>query len=304
MKTTDIFIYFHIAAVGRYQDVLSDMYSILSVSGILDIVKECRCFITGPPQAKDWIVSFFAHPKCKIVAYQEDVSSYERFTLDRLHHDCLESTTPFKVLYLHSKGVSKKDPKNASTSDIWRKLMMQMLVANHSICLHHLENHETVGIMFVAEPLPHYSGNFWWANSTYIRTLPRIRNPMIFYIDCELWIGLCLQNAVSLYQLGNRTTVDKILSIQPSSIPDLPPTPTTVASNYTPEDKLRNVLNAYKMLLHLGYDAFELRRHGLCFDLCDSDIVRVVFTDPPHVVAMTGTELMTVFPALFYKNYV
>jgi hypothetical protein len=304
MSTHPIFIYFHMAAIGRYQEVLKDMYSLLHLSGLLDRVVECRCFITGPPENKDWILSYFTHPKCKIMAHQENSFSYERFTLDVLHQHAQESQEPFQVLYIHSKGVSKKQPQDIVVSDVWRKLMMHTLVTHYSSCLHHLETHETVGSMFVTIPSPHYSGNFWWANSSYIRTLPKIRDPMIYYIDTELWIGLSLQNAVSLYQRGgNRTTESDILSIRPESIPLLEPTLYKAVHQYSGTETIHPVHTSSKILLHLGYDAFELRNHGLCFDLCESHVVRVIYDHPPVVFSMTGQDLKKLFPTLFYRHY-
>ena len=300
------FIYFHIAAIGRYQEVVLDMYNMISTSGILEAVTECRCFITGPKHNTDWVVSNFTHPKCKIMANNEDVTSYERFTLDRMYQHCHESPIPFKVLYLHSKGVSKKNPQQATVSDLWRKLMMRMLVGHYTLCLHHLENLETVGCMYVSEPLPHYAGNFWWANSAYIRSLPKIRYPLIYYIDCELWIGLNMQNSASLYQLESGKTIEQFfLSMNPLSIQLLQPTFYIGASKYssTQSNWNNNIGNANKILINLGYESFELRNHGLCFDLSHSDIVRVIYNYPPRLFAMTGDDIMTLFPSLFYRNY-
>jgi hypothetical protein len=34
------------------------------------------------------------------------------------------------------------------------------------------DTYETSGCNYMEEPFPHYSGNFWWASTNYIRRLP------------------------------------------------------------------------------------------------------------------------------------
>jgi len=47
-------------------------------------------------------------------------------------------------------------------------------------------------------PIPfHYSGNFWWANSTYIKKLPKVIGGS--YTAPEFWIFLANPNACNIY---------------------------------------------------------------------------------------------------------
>jgi hypothetical protein len=50
-------------------------------------------------------------------------------------------------------------------------------------CLKALDHHDLAGVEWGTEPEPHFSGNFWWATSDYLKTLPEPSgNP-------ELWVG-------------------------------------------------------------------------------------------------------------------
>jgi len=55
-----------------------------------------------------------------------------------------------------------------------------------------------VGTLFFERPQPHYSGNFWWTHSMYVRKLhPGIDS---VYAGPEFWLGKKLCRALSLFQ--------------------------------------------------------------------------------------------------------
>lgn len=101
------------------------------------------------------------------------------------------------VLYLHSKGVSDPD---SSTKINWRHLMMQELVENRVYCLQQLLYHDIIGVDWRDNP-PHFSGNFWYASTSYLRTLKDFKefyehnsiqfaDPFDYHrLTCEFWIG-------------------------------------------------------------------------------------------------------------------
>ena len=48
-------------------------------------------------------------------------------------------------------------------------------------------------------PLPHFSGNFWWANSFQIKKLPLLQNYDSYY-EAEMWLCNTKAKYVSLHQ--------------------------------------------------------------------------------------------------------
>ena len=89
------------------------------------------------------------------------------------------------VYYCHTKGASYKQNLK---SDIWRRGMAEaILEKSWRECVGKLDDgNNTCGIMIKNG---HYSGNFWWAKASYIRTLRkplRSKNRMVH----ETWLNI------------------------------------------------------------------------------------------------------------------
>lgn len=300
------YIYFHIAAIGRYQSIVTEMYNTMLESGILDRITEMRYCVTGKKENKDWVVATLAHPRCRLYAYEESTMSYERFTLDLLHRDALAypGNNEFRVLYLHSKGVTK--PHTAG-GRAWRNLMMHFLVTHHTYCLDLMQSapYEAVGVLFRAIPQPHFSGNFWWSTRSYLRTLPPLRSPMVLYIDTELWIGLSLCHAASVFQRKGPLQTEPLTELIPlyPRLTSLVPSVHPVVSKCTQPLRPRLLrVDGVRILHHLGYDAYSIKDHGLLFPLDPESRVRVVHDHVPAVQSFTGKDFETMYPELFIMS--
>lgn len=103
------------------------------------------------------------------------------------------------VLYFHSKGVSNQTDQNKAK---WRKLMMHELIENWNYCLLKIPYYDVIGVNWCdMPPISHFSGNFWYASTQYLRKLPDFKwyydNPQYKIWDayhykrltCEFWIG-------------------------------------------------------------------------------------------------------------------
>ena len=88
-------------------------------------------------------------------------------------------TSKFKLnikLYLHSKGATYNKERQKTNplcttefAEQWTNRMFDYLVVNYKVVSKF--KRKKLIIDFKNEPLPHYSGNFWWANSSYIKSL-------------------------------------------------------------------------------------------------------------------------------------
>jgi hypothetical protein len=191
-------IYFHIATIGEYQKIFDEIYTQFVESNFLDNVEIINLCIVGQGDLNIQLSD-------KIRIYQDsDVNSGEFFTLDKIKSfsDCSEEN--YKILYIHTKGVTT--PNNECIAD-WRKYMTYFNVWQYEKCLQLLEHCDSCGVDLVDEPALHYSGNFWWANSSYIKKLPTIneikfpKTPPILSIrhNGEFWIGMGNGNLKSLW---------------------------------------------------------------------------------------------------------
>jgi len=97
------------------------------------------------------------------------------------------------VLYLHTKGaIHNGNPVMSS----WRRCMERACVWGWRNCVHDLhsgfdssgahwltpESYPVIGLT------PYWGGNFWWATSDFINTLPKIDVSLSRY-EAEVWIG-------------------------------------------------------------------------------------------------------------------
>lgn len=104
-------------------------------------------------------------------------SDYETQTINQMFRDCCGFEDERLILYFHSKGITKPDSIPARD---WRRFLLHFNVDRWEDNVALLEHgFDTVGVNLLEEPFLHYSGNFWWSKSGYIKTLrelPRFMN--------------------------------------------------------------------------------------------------------------------------------
>ena len=72
----------------------------------------------------------------------------------------------------------------------WRKYMEYFIIENYESCLVILDKYDACGVNLCSNPTKHFSGNFWWSTSEYIKKLTDLKD-----IDrghrwnAEFWIG-------------------------------------------------------------------------------------------------------------------
>ena len=156
------------------------------------------------------------YPRVTAVRVNADKRDYEMPTLIRLKEFCDQSTEETYVLYIHHKGVTH--PDNPCVSD-WRTLMTFFMIDNWKMAIKFLnDGYDTVGVNYRQNPNPHYSGNFWWTKSSYVKrlqelTLPSCVNyksqldlkllyPEVHRFDSEMWVCSANPNAKCVHESG------------------------------------------------------------------------------------------------------
>jgi hypothetical protein len=135
--------------------------------------------------------NFFHNISTKIIInnFSNDTNLFEICTLKLLHFFSILNPD-YKILYLHTKGVSyAKYEYFFSRIMDWTNLMLYGLVYQSKSCIELLDNYDCVGLnyMYKNEKTPcHFSGNFWWANANYIKYL-NLHSLKIKH-DAEWWI--------------------------------------------------------------------------------------------------------------------
>jgi hypothetical protein len=142
-----------------------------------------------------------------------------------LHTDANETEELYNILYLHSKGITRKGEKTKHYISDWVDLMLYFLVFNYEVCQKFLNLVDVCGVNFMSIPSPHYSGNFWWTTSKYARNLPKEIGKE--YLDPEMWVcksdpislTLWQSNIIHYYQPYDRSNYTSVEFIPQCSIP-------------------------------------------------------------------------------------
>ena len=200
--------YYHIYADGKWTTPVKEHLSAYVDSGLARHC-ELRLGIVGNPANREDVKNTISRSKVSFEVHSEAPEGWEQITLDRI--DLSEDA---RILYCHTKGAAFQN----SLSVPWRRSMTKGLVTNWRFPVYILEmgipergipHFDAVGcywMPFNGGPPRHFSGNFWWANTDYLRRLPRPCAATSRW-DAEMWVGqgngLMYDLAVGMPRYGN-----------------------------------------------------------------------------------------------------
>lgn len=178
---------YHVATFPGWEPIVAAQCARLIQSGLLARTEYVLVGIVGEFEPARSTIERLLGEKARIYP-GGPVSNYEFGTLQLLHSAATEADC--YCWYIHTKGVSDLCPNRAS----WRRRMESVVLDNHAACYELLNEHDACGPFWLMigfdRPNPHFSGNFWWARSSYLRTLPR---PVELHVanryEAEFWIG-------------------------------------------------------------------------------------------------------------------
>lgn len=190
--------------------ILKKICSLIRTSGLLNCVNKVCVLNIGNPISDNYITEL--GDKYYVINYSDEVSLAELPTL-RLMHRFAIVKPHCNMLYIHTKGVSynKNTPRYRNVQD-WTNLMLYFLIEKYKNCVENLKNNDTVGCDYYDrnDGIPkHFSGNFWWATSSYIKTLDV--NQLNTRNDAEMWV---CRNNPSFVEC-HHSTVDHYMSPYP-----------------------------------------------------------------------------------------
>jgi hypothetical protein len=188
-------IYYHIAQMGNWEEVVPDQIIAMKDSGLYDTADKIFVGVVGndPIIIPDKFELLFHHP---------DIRLAEIPTLNALREHALYED--FNALYIHTKGVAYLEKGN--TKEIvmyWRKYMEHFCIGRWMECVEALDEFDAAGCEFYGNNIhfsgkvenPHFSGNFWWARSSYLRTLSKVEDIILSgehkhpRMKAEFWVG-------------------------------------------------------------------------------------------------------------------
>jgi hypothetical protein len=160
-----IYVFYHMYCINNCLELFTSTFDKIQ-KNLLDYVAVVYVNLIGPRASELANTITQLSPKIKIFKNCSNPTG-EMDTINLIHTFCQESL-PANVLYLHSKGVSKPNSKNIRS---WVEYMEYFNIEKWSECVDTLNMYDTCGVNLQKLPVLHYSGNFWWATSNYIKTL-------------------------------------------------------------------------------------------------------------------------------------
>jgi hypothetical protein len=172
--------YLHTPELLGWQDVFLEMFEKMDSSGLIVAADEIHFCFNGRKESGQAIFGSIteSNSKLKFHHVNNDASKWEWPTINKLKQDAdADDVNDHYIGYAHLKGLSRPDPKDKKAAD-WRHLLSYFTIEQWAESIALLaQGYETASINWTDAPWPHYSGNFWWARSNYIRRLGNIQDP-------------------------------------------------------------------------------------------------------------------------------
>ncbi len=178
-----IVCFYHICLLNHYEEIVKEYISVMDSSGLYEVCEEinvcCLGTIADYVRLKRLLES---HPKYKIVDWDAAVTRYEFITLKYLKKYC-DTRPPFYGFYSHGKGISwprERDLKAYNGGTYWRAHMNFWNIIKWQDNIKILEEgYDMSGVkLLIPKDSPsgklHYSGNYFFFKSDYIKTVPPI----------------------------------------------------------------------------------------------------------------------------------
>ena len=214
-------LYYHVWSPGS-----SDIWRLLIDEQIKRMTKsalqfnvDVYCCISGPQHVAiaemiscyDWI---------NILVSTADERRFEGETLTRLHSACVARPDLEAVGYIHTKGIRHfpgASPATFRAVNSWRHFLEWGTIDRWRDGIGNLQTVDVVGVNFRDKPWPHFSGNFWWASASYVRSLPApdermlnlervldVDDATLERTNYERWIGIGNPKTFSYYDFPFR----------------------------------------------------------------------------------------------------
>jgi len=187
-----IYGFMHICTLNHWEDVINDQIETMVESSLLSNLDHLYLGVVGARNVTPLVY------KTSIIHQSKDIKEYEWATLIPMHKFCKEHPGDH-VFYIHTKGVSKPSTYHARRHKAvldYRRFMEYKLLTQWRDCLSWLATANVVGVnwretKWREKPIPAYfAGNFWWARTDYIASLPEITPEMTSdRAEAEFWIG-------------------------------------------------------------------------------------------------------------------
>lgn len=192
--------FWHICMINNFMEIISEQLELMIKSELYGKAENIFAGCAGTIDELEKVKKLFSnYPKIKIISVAP-VHNYEFSTLESIKYKS-DTDNESYLFYIHTKGVSYPDNEGGI---YWRDYMNYYNITRWKRCVSKLkEGYDTCGVKLIEKGVfpMHYSGNFWWANSNYVKTLPKIDTlNKEDRFSAEMWLCSKSPKAFSLCQ--------------------------------------------------------------------------------------------------------
>ena len=201
-------IFFHVYLKNDFTHILLNKFKKFKASGLYDRTNKIYLPLFGEIERYEEFLSDLKdlYSKIEYVNITNKEFNNEADTLNFMikKAEGYEKNTP--MLYVHTKGVSHTHPIIKKNINAWTRYLDLYTINKWEECVEGLKENDAAGGFYADDVIKHFQGNFWWANSEYLKTLPRLNNLNIENFNRgEFWI---LSQTDKVYALSGNTPVD------------------------------------------------------------------------------------------------
>jgi hypothetical protein len=160
-----VHIYYHIYAIDGVESIIDEQLDLIKKHFDFPYILNVGISIAEDNTSIDYIINKFEKirdVRCK---------GNEFVTLDLIEKDKQKFGDSDYILYIHTKGASKQNLENIVS---WRHLMNYFNIEKYKNIFKIFEktDYNTYGVLLgTAGKWKLYSGNFWWAKASYLKTI-------------------------------------------------------------------------------------------------------------------------------------
>jgi hypothetical protein len=168
-----LIVVYHLFQAHKWEQIFSEQMGLLLLSGLCDYAHVIVSINGSSP---------IPEGPYETIYRTEGFSEKPSLLLAR---QCAQQYPESRIFYLHSKGISHATPNQ----DDWRMMMQHFMVVKWKEAVQLLDDNDVVGVNWRTYPVPHSSGNYWWANASFLLQLDEAFLTDDDRMSQEFWIG-------------------------------------------------------------------------------------------------------------------
>ena len=202
-------IFFHVYLKNDFSHILLNKFKKFTASGLYEKTNKIYLSLFGDIEKHQEFLTdlkdLYSKIEYVLIANKEFDNEADTLNFMLKKAESYEKNTP--MLYVHAKGVSHTHPILKKNIGAWVRYLDLYTINKWQECIEGLRENDAAGGLYEASNPKHFSGNFFWANSEYVQSLPRINKYNIdSYNRGEFWI---LSNTSKVYSLKDNPTTDR-----------------------------------------------------------------------------------------------